>query len=307
MQRLLLCALLALAMSACSVQTSGPAAPIAREQFTSDPALDASASRQAVVDFVEAYRASPTEGVAPLANIVAGNELGAWVRWLGVQHREFDGTIEATADVRDVEFVQGLEARRASGSQVGLSASVTFTFDPVDDRPIELARVLDGPVTLVRTAAGSYRILDLYRNGVPMSDSIELFRNEVQTQGDVTVRLDSLFMFPPNWQFNLIVENGGSAGIVVDPTATTLFMMVGASFEPTEAVITPSLGALPAGAAADGLIVVPAQDDADGRVLVVTYDGGKDLLRFEFPLDGLVSVVPPLPPTDVGTAEASPN
>jgi hypothetical protein len=289
-----------LGLVACSPELAGPVAPIAEAQVTPGPALDAGAAREAVVSFVEAYRASPEQGVLPLAGSVAGQDLASWVRWLGVQHREFDGTIEAAADVRDVEFVGTLESRRASGAQVGLSASVTFVFDPVDADPIELVRVLDGPVTLVRTELGVYRVIDLLRNGVPMSDGIQVFRNEQHTEGDVTVRLDSLFMFPPNWQFNVIIANEGDQDIALDPAGVALFVDTGVGFERVDGVITSSLDAVPAGGTVDGLMVFPAQDTANGRVLSLVYGTGKDALRFEFPLDDLVSVVPPPPPPPEG-------
>jgi hypothetical protein len=167
------------------------------------PALDVSAARQTVVEFVEAYRASPDQGIGPLEDLVVGPDLASWVTWLDVQHREFDGTIRSHADVRDVEFIGALATPSALLASVGLSASVDFRFEPSGDDPIDLVRVLDGPVTLIRSSAGTYQVQDLLRNGVPMSDSIELFRNQERTAGDVSVRLDSLFMFPPNWQFNV--------------------------------------------------------------------------------------------------------
>ncbi|HET7235166.1 MAG TPA: hypothetical protein VFK59_01900 [Actinomycetota bacterium] len=287
-----------LGLVACSPELAGPAAPIAAAQVTPGPALDASAARGAVVSFVEAYRAAPEQGVLPLAGLVAGQELGAWVRWLDVQHREFDGTIEAAADVRDVEFVGTVEARRATAAQVGLSASVTFVFDPTDDDPIELVRVLDGPVTLIRTDLGAYRVVDLSRNGVPMSDGIEVFRDEELTQGGVTVRLDSLFMFPPNWQFNVVVTNDAGEDILLDPSGAALFVDADEGFERVDGVITPSLDVVPAGGSVEGLMVFPAQDSARGRVLSLVYGTGQEALRFEFPLDDLVTVVPPPPPEE---------
>jgi hypothetical protein len=289
---------LLLGLAACSPELAGPAAPIAQAQVTPGPALDAGAAREAVVSFIEAYRASPDEGSLPLARLVAGEELASWVRWLDVQHREFDGTIEAASDVRDVEFIGTVDARRAFGAQVGLSASVTFVFDPAEDDPIELVRVLDGPVTLVRTELGTYRVVDLLRNGVPMSDGIELFRGEEQSEGEVTVRLDSLFMFPPNWQFNVIVGNAGDEDVALDVSGAALFVDSGTGFERVDGVITSSLGVVPAGATVEGLMVVAAQETAQGRVLSLVYGAGDDALRFEFPLDDLVSVVPPPPPDE---------
>ncbi|HLA93499.1 MAG TPA: hypothetical protein VJO36_08195, partial [Actinomycetota bacterium] len=67
-------------------------------------------------------------------------------------------------------------------------------------------------------------------------------------------------------------------------------------FERLNGAITSSLGVVPAGGTVDGLMVFPAQETAQGRVLSLVYGTGKDALRFEFPLDDLVAVVPPPPP-----------
>ena len=172
---------------------------------------------------------------------------------------------------------------------------------------VDLVRVLDGPVTLIRSSAGAYQVQDLLRNGVPMSDSIELFRNQERTAGDVSVRLDSLFMFPPNWQFNVVVRNLGSHDVVLDPDGAALFVDRADGFERIQGVITSSLDVVPAGEAVDGLMVFPAQRSADGRVLSLVYGVGPNALRFEFPLEDLVSVVPPPPPTDEETVEVAPS
>lgn len=285
------------AATACAADGRGPVAPIAPAQLTPGPALDASAARQTVVDFVEAYRASPDQGVGPLFGLVAGEELAEWVRWLDVQHREFEGEIAGISDVRDVEFVGSIVARRTSAAQVGLSASVTFTFAPVGDDPIELVRVLDGPVTLVRTDVGDFRVLDLLRNGVPMSDGIESFTGERRTEDGVTVRLESLFMFSPLWQFNVTVSNTTDEAVVLDPAGAALFVERGDGFDRVDGTLTNSLTIVPAGTTIDGLMVFDEQTSAEGRVLSLVYGSGPDRRVYEFPLGELVTAVPPPPPT----------
>jgi hypothetical protein len=269
------------------------------EQVVEAPALDASAARQAVVDFVDAYAASPTEGVGALAQLVVGPELGSWVRWLNVQHREFGGSIDAVADVRDVEFIGSVDARRAMGAQVGLSASVTFLFEPLDEEAFERARILDGLVTLLQTEKGSYRVIDLQRDGVPMSAGIELFREETRSEGAAEATLDSLFMFPPNWQFNVVVRNSGGTPLILEPDLVGLYVEGAAGFERLEPVITGSLALVPPGMDAEGILAFPLQDSAQGRVLTLAYRSGRKLVQFDFPLDELVNVVPPPPPTTV--------
>ena len=78
-------------------------------------------------------------------------------------------------------------------------------------------RILDGAVTLMRTDdAATYKVFDLQRDGVRMSEAIESFRDEVRTEQQVEVQLDSLFMFPPNWQFNMVIRNDASEPLFLD-------------------------------------------------------------------------------------------
>ena len=294
----------AISLAACTNEPVGPAAPIAPAQLTPAPALDASAAREAVVQFVEAYRDSPTDGIDPLMALVAGPDLASWARWLNVQNTEFDGTIQGVADVRDVEFVGAVSTPRASGASVGLSASVAFRFSPHGDKPFQFVRILDGPVTLVRASPGSYRVLDLVRDGVPMSDSIQPFRNQTRTDDGVTVTMDSLFMFMPTWQFNIVVENAGAHDMQIAEDGAALFADRGDGFERVggQPRVTSSLVTIPAGRTVEGLVAFRAQPSADGLVLSLTYGQGKGALSFEFPLGDLVTQVPPPPPTDQPTA-----
>jgi hypothetical protein len=297
----------AMLFAACTNEPVGPAAPIAPAQLTPAPALDASAARETVVQFVEAYRDSPTDGVDPLMDLLAGPDLTSWAKWLDVQDSEFDGTIQGASDVRDVEFVGAVTTPRASGASVGLSASVAFRFSPNGDKPFDFVRILDGPVTLVRTSPASYRVLDLVRDGVPMSDSIQLFRNQTRTDGGVTVIMDSLFMFTPTWQFNVVVDNRSGHVVRLAENGAALFVERGEGFDRVggSVAVTPSLVTIPAGDRVEGLVAFRAQPSADSRVFSLAYGRGAGALNFEFPLGDLVTQVPPPPPTDQPTASVS--
>ena len=292
-----------LAVGGCATQPDGPAAPIAVEQLGGAPALEASAARAAVVDFVSAYAASPTEGVGALAQTVASPELDTWVRWLDVQHREFDGAIDAVADVRDVEFVGAIDEDQA---QVALSASVAFLYEPDDDDAFQSVRILDGAVQLIRNDdAETYRVSDLQRDGVRMSEAIQAFRNEVRTEQQVEVQLDSLFMFPPNWQFNMVIRNTASEPLFLDANSTGLYVEEGDGFERTPAVISGPFEVVPPASEVEGILAFRLQPTASGRVLTLAYKLGRrdrNQVLFEFPLEGLVTSVPPPPPADQETA-----
>lgn len=298
MRRFAVGSALVVALSACAPATGGPVAPIAREQFGPATALDASSARQAVVDFVNAYAAAPTEGVGALAQMVAGPELSTWVRWLDVQHREFSGSIEAASDIRDVEFVEHVRTPDGNAAQVGLSATVTFDYAPLGDDPFQLARILDGPVVLAQTGTGRYHVIDLLRDGVPMSDGIQLFRDESRSGGQIEVFLDSLFMFPPNWQFNVVIRNSGTETVTLDPAVAGLYVSGTGTTDRLEGLVSDSLTVIPPGGTVEGILAYELQDSAEGRVLTLAFRLGRRVLRFEFPLEGILTVVPPPPPTD---------
>jgi hypothetical protein len=143
-----------------------------------------------------------------------------------------------------------------------------------------------------------------------MSDSIQPFRNQTRTDGEVTVRMDSLFMFQPRWQFNVIIENKGASDIHLAEDGAALFVDRGDVFDRVNGrvVVTPSLETIPAGTTAEGLVAFDAQPTADNRVFSLVYGEGKDALTFPFPLGDLVTQVPP-PPTEEpsATVSASPS
>jgi len=288
----------AVVTAACAPEPKGPSAPIAREQVPIAPALAGASARQTVLEFVDAYASSPLDGGVRLAAIVTGDELERWASWLAIQDAQFPGAIAGRTDVRDVSFVGTVPLNRGTGAQVDLGATVTFTFTPTGDTAFDRSRILDGAVTLVSARPGDWRVLDITRDGVPMSDGIQLFEDEVRTDGDISVRLDSLFMFTPNWQFNVIVENRSRGDVTLDTQATGLYLRrAGGGFDRVEGVAALGLLQVPAGTGVRSLISYPLQDSAHGRVLVFTFHEDVRTFRFDFPLQDIVTVVPPQAPT----------
>jgi hypothetical protein len=289
---------LAVVAAACAPEPSGPRAPIAREQVSTAPALASASARRTVLAFVDAYASSPVDGGARLAGLVAGDELERWVSWLTVQDAQFPGGIQGRAEVRDIAFVGTAPIDRATGAEVDLGATVTFTFTPTGAAAFNRARILDGRVTLVSARPGDWRMVDVTRDGAPMSEGIQLFEDEVRTDGDVAVRLDSLFMFTPNWQFNVVVENRTRGDLALDARATGLFVRrPGGGFDRVEGVPAAGLLRVPAGTGLESLISYPQQEAVDGRVLVITFREGHRTFRVDFPLEDLVTVAPPPAPT----------
>ncbi|HEX9122601.1 MAG TPA: hypothetical protein VF984_04475 [Actinomycetota bacterium] len=296
------------ALGACDPPTQGPAQPLALEQVGAGIGPDVAAARQTVLDFLQAYADAPADDGVALSGLVAGAKLGAWAQWLAVQNRDFDGTIVATVDVRSVEFVAFHPIQGRVGAQVDLGASVTFTFDPTEGDPFRRTRILDGPVTLLRAGEADWRVVDATRDGISMDAGIELFQHLRQRRHGVTVRLDSLFQFTPNWQFNVIVANHSGWPIRLDRrVGASLYTKRHGGSARRQGAITPSLVLVPDGATIQGLAAFPLQSSARGRVVALTYrirHGG--LIRFAFALAGKVTPVG-APPTASPAAPVAPS
>jgi hypothetical protein len=298
-------------LGACSGELRGPAAPLAREQLLADPGLEAAIVRSTAERFLRAYAAASRDGARELRSLVTGPKLLAWVHWLAVQNREFDGSISGRPDIRRSTFVQELQAGGSNGAEVDLDASVRFTFDPADGPTFPRTRSFTGPMVLLQTGPVDWKVFDATRDGDRMADGIELFRRDVIDDGGVTVRLDSVFLFGSSWQFNVVVTNGTGSEVRLDPAGAALFVQTGPNaFARVEGATTGSLAVVSAHARIEGLMAYPAQDSAEGRVLSIVYrpgsGPGSKPLRFAFPLEGLITAPSPAPTTS-GPVVASPS
>jgi hypothetical protein len=295
MRRLAVFGLVLLAATSCSPSLEGASQPLAQEQVGAGLGLDVAAARRTALDFVNAYAHATEDDGARLSALVVGPKLTAWVHWMTVQNQQFDGTISGTADVRSVAFVDSFLVENAVGGRVNLGASVTLTYDPAAGETFDRTRIMDGPVTLLRTGTAEWRVVDATRDGQSMDDGIQLFRDLSMPSHGVTVSLHSLFMFTPSWQFNVSVENRTGGLIRFEPEGLALLVRrQGAPPQRTRGVYTQALVALPSGFDAEGLVGFPQQEEARGRTLSLAYRlaGGRHV-TFSFPLGHVVTQVPP--------------
>jgi hypothetical protein len=306
--RFLVVLVAALAASGCASGPVGPSQPIAAEQLGGADGIDIVAARATALEFLSTYAASPTEGVGALRSLVAGADLRSWVRWLGVQNREFDGTIRGTVDLRSAAFTASVPIRTAVGAQVDMSASVTFDFTPANgDAPFERTRILDGPITLLQTGTAGWKVVDVTRDGISMDAGITAFDGQTRHLAGVSVRLDSVFRFVPNWQFNVVVTNDSRATIALDVAAAALIVRHPDGIQSFPTVPSRSLETIRPGATVDALIAVPYQESAKGRRLSLPFVGSDDRLRrFEFALGGIIDPLPG-PSTGAGSPAPAPS
>lgn len=295
MRRLAFSGLVLLAATSCSPALEGASHLLAQEQVGAGLGLDVASARHTALDFVNAYAHTTEDDGARLSALVVGPKLTAWVRWMTIQNQQFDGTISGIADVRSVAFVDSFLVEDAVGGRVNLGASVTFTYDPADGEAFDRTRIMDGPVTLLRTGTGEWRVVDATRDGQSMDDGIQLFKDLSMANHGVMVSLRSLFMFTPAWQFNLSVVNGTGSLIRFDPGRLALLVRrQGAPPQRTRGVYTQALVALRSGFGAEGLVGFPQQEEAKGRTLSLVYRlAGGSHVTFAFPLGDVVTQVPP--------------
>ncbi len=295
MRRLAFSGLVLLAATSCSPSLEGASQPLAQEQVGAGLGLDVASARRTALDFVNAYAHTTEDDGARLSALVVGPKLNAWVHWMTVQNQQFNGTISGVADVRSVAFVDSFLVQNAVGGQVNLGASVTFTYDPVDGQAFDRTRIMDGPVTLLRTDTAEWRVVDATRDGQSMDDGIQLFNDLSTASHGVRVSLHSLFMFTPAWQFNVTVVNRTGGLIRFEPKGLALLVRrQGAPPQRARGVYTQALVALPSGFDAEGLVGFPQQEEAKGRTLSLAYRlAGGRRVTFAFPLGDVVTQVPP--------------
>lgn len=269
---------LACAVAGCASGPQGPSAPIAIEQVLPAASLDVAAVRSTALAFVRAYADTGADRGLALSRLVAGPDLAEWVRWLGIQTVEFEGIVRGHPDIGDVTFAQLASTDEYDLARVRIRASVTFEYEPVDDDPFEITRVLDGPMLLLRVGVADWRVVDLTRDGRTISDGIRDLGDERfhDDNGDLLLVAHSAFLFPVGWQFNVTVENRATGRIEL--RSATLETDGGSA----DGVATGALTSIPTATGAIGILAFPVGTDLSGAALVLRYrtaDGDTVTLR----------------------------
>ena len=266
---------LALLAAACGGEERADA-PHALEQVLPAASLDVAAVRSTALAFVRAYADTASDEGLALSRLVLGASLSEWVRWLAVQNGQFDGVIRSRLSSVEVRGLQVASTERTDVAQVLLSASVTFQYEPFGSAPFERTRVLDGPLTLVRTGVADWRVLDVTRDGLAISDGVRDLGDERVTADGVTVELHSAFLFAAGWQFNVTIENATGESIRLE--GVTLTTAAGTE----DGIATGPLLAIPRRTGAIGILAFPAGTDLTRPVLELrfaTADGAPIVVR----------------------------
>jgi hypothetical protein len=285
----------ALAAISCSPSPSGPSGPAAPDQVTPDDAVKATGARAVAAEFVRAYASDTGANPRALERLVDGDRLHRWVYWLGIQDREFPGTISGTVESNQIGPATPFEVASVPGSEgflreVDVQATVTFSFRPEDADEITVSRSLDGPMRLLYDdRKGTWSVLDFTRDGIPLSLTFEIVADSASaSRGGTDVAIDS-FVSVPYWQFFLRVSSNSREGLV--PRDVELLDANGGLVAVAREV-TSSLRAIVAGPRVEGIVTFPAQATADGLTLRMTLRGPDGATTFDFKLQGLIHPIP---------------
>ena len=283
-------------VGACSPSPTGPTGPAAPDQVTPDDAVKAAGARATAAAFVRAYASDTGADPRTLARLVDGKRLQRWVHWLGVQDREFPGTISGAVENDQIGPAAPFELSSVPGSgallrDVDVRATVTFSFQPDDGKTITLSRSLDGPMRLLYDdVRGTWSVLDFTRDGIPLSQTFEIVADSAEaSERGIDVAIDS-FVSVPYWQF--FIRASSDRAVRIAPRDAELLDAGGARVAVARDV-TSSLRAIDAGTAAEGIVTFPAQASADGLTLRMTVRGSGGATVFEFALGGLIHPIPP--------------
>jgi hypothetical protein len=276
---------------ACSTSPSGPTGPAAPDQVTPNDAAKAAGARAVAAAFVRAYANDTDAYPRTLAALVDGDRLKRWVHWLGIQDREFPGTISGTVETNTIGPAAPFEVASVPGSdallrEVAVQASITFSFQPDAGDTITLSRSLDGPMRLLfDDRRGTWSVLDFTRDGIPLSQTFETVGKQgTAAGGGVDLAIDA-FVSVPYWQFFLQVSSDRTAHL-----ASNDAVLLDADGEPVASAreVTSSLRSLPADRAVEGIVTFPAQAAADGLTVRMTFRGPGGVTSLEIPLQGLI-------------------
>ncbi|HEX6261952.1 MAG TPA: hypothetical protein VF097_03785 [Actinomycetota bacterium] len=271
--------LLALALGACTAPAdpapTAPSGPTYRDRVEVEAAVEA---------FLEGF-AVGAEDPAELLASVAGDRLRDWARWINRYRPEREAVRAGRVEIESlrVESIRGSVAIAVVDATVHQPAR-----DEEGNRRI-VARSFNGPVELRRDASG-WRVVDIVRDGAPMSYAIGIFDEPAAgEEAGIRVEVASVYRFRSGTVATIRIENGTGMPIVLDRTHSLI--QAAGRWVGATAVAGDLDVPIPPGAAIEGSLAyhaIPIQWLPEK--VFVHFLGGPEPIEVHLPRDGFLPI-----------------
>lgn len=240
-------------------------------------------ARGAALRFVEAYRATVLGG-DDLEALAATPLMRRFAYWLAVTNRAFPGEIAATSTVSEIGpgISVGADGRVLD---VELAAQVDVVAQPPEGDPLQLSVPLVGPVRLVATAPGAWRVIDFVRFGRPVSGAF-IPLDLVYERPGLRITLDSVGVVP-TWSFFVRIAAIGQQALTLAEADVSLVSIDGEVVGEVIEVSPPLLQIAP-GDRVDGALTFEPLNRTRGVSLRIDFAGASGPDPLEIPLGQIV-------------------
>jgi hypothetical protein len=289
--------------SACTAGPGEPSAPVSIGELNPSGAIEEAAARAATVEFLRAYAAVPTQGVGRLRDLAGTSWLRRWAHWLFVQYREFPGELTSTLELVNVGSAVVVPVPGEPPDlvrQVEVEAALTTELRPDAGNGSTITRTLDGPVQLFHADPGSWVVINLTRDGVPLSLEFQAFTPQpmFEVGPSLSVTLGS-FVSVPEWQFGVRAQVLSGPPVTLQPSDASLVDADG-DVVARARVVTGSIATIAPGRPVEGLVSFRPQPAVGGLTLRLAFRSRPSIAPLEVQLDGLVDpdrIAPVSPPS----------
>jgi hypothetical protein len=172
--------------------------------------------------------------------------------------------------------------------QVEVRATLTTNLTPDTGKATSITRVLDGPVQLFHDGPGSWLVLNLTRDGVPLSLEFQAFAPPptFEVGPSFTVTLGS-FVSVPEWQFGIGADLRSGPPVTLEPSDAALVDADG-DVVARASVVTRSIATIAPGRSVEGLVTFRPQPTIEGLTLRLTFHARPRVAPLEVALEGLI-------------------
>lgn len=168
----------------------------------------------AVEAFLEGFAAGGEDPGRLLAS-VSGDRLRDWARWINRYRPEREAVRAGRVEIQslEVESIRGAEAIAV------VDATVLQPARDEEGDLTEVSRSFNGPVALRRDATAGWRVVDIVRDGAPMSYAIGIFDEPASAEeAGIRIEIPSVYRFRSGTVATIRIDNATGTPLRVDRT-----------------------------------------------------------------------------------------